>query len=177
VKARGRGQEALSHSAWAVPRCKSKPASWGTAPTACRDGIAIRKAACTVSGAGGGVLASLKMGGVAKGLPLPSALLCGADGVELSPGALCVCKPGRLLWKKVDPAKRLIRDFVELDVFGTDVKTSGCSREEAMPLDEEVQNKGCGEFGFTWTSAHFTGFASLRARAFSTTASLSSGIG
>lgn len=132
--ARGRGQEALSHSACAVPKCNSIPARWGTAPMACRDGIAIRKAACTVSGAGGGVIASLEI--VGKGLPLPSALLCGAEGDEMSPRALCACKSGRLLWKKDDPAKRLIRDFVEDDAFGTDVKISGWGSEKTMPSDE-----------------------------------------
>lgn len=136
MTARGRGQEALSHSACAVPKCNSIPARWGTAPTACRDGIAIRKAACTVSGAGGTVIASLETEVVGKGLPLPSALLWGAKGVGMSPSALCACKLERLLPKKDDPAKRLIRDFVEDDAFGTDVKTSGWSSEEIMPSDE-----------------------------------------
>jgi hypothetical protein len=125
VTGRGIGQEALSHSAWAVPRCNSNSTSSGTAPTACRDGIAIRKAACRVSGAGGEVLASLTGESAGTGLLLPSVLLCGAGGVDTRLGALCtfpVVKLERLLWKRVDPAKRLIK---ELDAFGTDVKTSG----------------------------------------------------
>ena len=136
VTARGIGQEALSHSALAVPRCKSKSASWETAPTACRDGIAIRKAVCRVSGAGGGDIVSLKTESVGRELPLPSALLCGGEGVELGPAALCVFELERLLWEKVDPTKRLIRVFVELDALGTDVKTSGYSNENIMPSDE-----------------------------------------
>jgi hypothetical protein len=48
----------------------------------------------------------------------------------MSPDALGAFKLERLLWKKVDPAKRLSRVFVELDDFGTDVTTSGCSNEE-----------------------------------------------
>lgn len=133
---RGNGQESLSHSACAVPKCNSISNSRGTAPMACRDGIATRKTACTVSGAGGGVPASLEAGVVYKGLPLPSVRLCGVEGAEIGPGALCVCKTERLLWKKDDPVKMLIRVFVEADVFGTDVKTSGCSSKETMPLDE-----------------------------------------
>jgi len=62
---------------------------------------------------------------VGKGLPLPPVPLCGGEGVEMRPGALCVREAERLLWKKDDPAKMLIRFFVEADVFGTDVKTSG----------------------------------------------------
>jgi hypothetical protein len=54
----------------------------------------------------------------------------------MSPGALCVCKSGRLLWKNDDPAKMLNRVFVEADAFGTEVKTSGCRSEEKMLLDE-----------------------------------------
>jgi len=138
VAARGRGQEALSHSACTVPRCNSIPAGWGMASTACRGGIgiAIRKAACTVSGAGGGVLVSLETEVVDKGLPLRPALLCGAEGVEMSPGALCVRKSERLLRKKDDLSKKLIRVVVEVDAFGADVKTSGCSNEGTMPLDK-----------------------------------------
>lgn len=138
VTARGRGQEVLSHSACTVPKCNSIPARWRTASTACRGGIgiAIRKAACTVSGAYGGVLASLETEVVGKGLPLRPALLSGAEGVEISPDALCVCKSERLLRKKDDLSKRLIRVFVEDDAFGADVKTSGCSNEETMSLDK-----------------------------------------
>ena len=127
MTARGTGQEALSHSVWAVPRCNSKATSWEAAPTACRYGIAIRKAACSVSGAGGGVPASLKTESVDTRLPLPSTLLGGAEEVEMCPGAL---KLERLLWKMDGPAKRLNRLFVKLDVVGTDVKTSGYSSEE-----------------------------------------------
>jgi hypothetical protein len=75
VTARGIEQEALSHSVWAVPKCNSRFTSWGTVPTSRRDGIAIRKAACRISGAGGGVLASLETGNAGKGLLFPSVLL------------------------------------------------------------------------------------------------------
>jgi len=143
VTARVIGQEALSHSASVVPRCNSKSTSWGTAPTACRDGIAIRKAACRVSGAGGGVLVSLKTETVGKGLLLPSVLLCDAEGVEMGPAALCAFGPERPLWdcRKGDPTKRLIRVFAELDCFGTDVKTSGYSNESITPSDEYIQDR------------------------------------
>jgi hypothetical protein len=75
VTARGRGQEALSHSACAVPRCNSIYDGSETTPMACRDGIAIRKAACTVSGAGGGVLVSLETEVLGRGSPMPFVLL------------------------------------------------------------------------------------------------------
>lgn len=94
-------------------------------PSACRDGIATRKAACKVSGAGREDIASLGTESVGRGLPLPSALLCDAEGVEIGPAALCAFKLERLLREKFDPTKRLIRVFVELDALGTDVKTSG----------------------------------------------------
>lgn len=122
MTARGIGQEALSHSALAVPRCIS---SWETAPTACRDGIAIGKTACKISGVGGGGIVSLKPESVGRGLPLPSVLLCGAEGVGMVPAASGVFESERLLREKVDPTKRLIRALVGLDALGTDVKTSG----------------------------------------------------
>lgn len=68
-----------------------------------------------------------------------SALLCGAEGVEMSLGALCVFELECVLWKKDDPAKRWIKVFVGLDAIGTDVKTSGCSNEETTPSDEYVK--------------------------------------
>lgn len=124
MTARGIGQAVLSHSALAVPRCNSKFASWETAPSACRDGIATRKAACKVSGAGREDITSLGTESVGRGLPLPSALLCDAGGAEIDP-ALCAFKLERLLREWFDPTKKLIRVFVELDALGTDVKTSG----------------------------------------------------